>query len=227
MPAPAELRDCHVLVPRAGSRAMLHLLRCLEEGSRCPWIRCRSDGGVGGWQSSGGSAGAATSMLWEGGTAAPAVHAAMPGSAKSLLPGSTLLSWRRQLSNCTRSIPAERRQLGICSPTCLEGAPGAVGGVLHLVHLKESWCVLINLGCFLLPGSSQPCKGAADVGSGPLHPQGIQGSREQSGCLWHEVEVGAGGRRGAALGHVQPLSWGWPGGSSRCWGAWRAALGPD
>lgn len=40
----------------------------------------------------------------------------------------------------------------------------------HVVPLMESWCVLIDLGWLLLPGSSQPCKGTADAGSGLEHP---------------------------------------------------------
>lgn len=108
----------------AGSRALLDLLGCLEEEWWCPWISLLV--GQWGW----GLAELPVSpgrLCW---CCSPAARVAR-------------LSWRGQLSNCTRSTLAGCRQLGICIPACLEGAPGTVGASFTL-------CILRKTGVFSL-----------------------------------------------------------------------------
>lgn len=102
--------------------------------------------GFKGWQSSlspwGGSACAAAPVpgLWEGGTAAGSGNACSSAGLgqTAAIWTCTPLSWRGQLPDCTRSITTDRWQLGICNPTCLEGAPGAVGASFMLCILRKA-----------------------------------------------------------------------------------------
>lgn len=52
---------------------------------------------------------------------------------------------------CTKPIPTG------CGPTDLEGTSGT-DRVSFSLCILESWCVLVNLGCFMLPSFSQPCR---------------------------------------------------------------------
>lgn len=147
-----------------------------------PGFCCGSDSRVGGWQSSLSACGALL-VIWEGGTAAGSGYA-------ELLP-----SGPSPRSPCMGSCPTApdpsllTSALGHLQPQQPGRGSWCRRGILHPRHLKESWCTLINPGCFFLCGSSQPREGAADVGSELAQPQGYGEARSKAGagstrCRW-------------------------------------------
>lgn len=129
---------------RAASRVIFNLLRCREEELWCPWISLP----VG--QRGQGLAELPVTPGWLCWCCSPCAGA-LGGGNRSWLRQCVRQCWN--MPNCCRldphpALPVQavvrlhqihhHWQLGICSPTCLEGAPGAVGASFTLCILRKA-----------------------------------------------------------------------------------------